>query len=258
MIGINKWPPSGRDIPVTATFAWRSGFVCAVGVGLGVAAFGIVRSRSMEVVDVVPEVYAELEWAAVAGWMLIGVCSIFACATHPHRRGVLLGTWLGLLASLAALRELDLQVLLNPGNIHLLGLEARQAVRFRFDWWMDASVSLALKGAWVAGLGSIAAAVILPFAFARYPWPRRLLHLDRWAVTTAAGFGLLLTAYVGDDLLAAGTISMLIEEILEVVGVVLLVASAALLAFQRVPLHGALMTQAERNKRVLEMKQAHA
>ena len=95
-----------------------------------------------------------------------------------------------------------------------------------------------LRAAWAATLGSIAATAVLPFALAAYPWPRRLLNFDRFAVMTAAGFAMLVVAYVGDDLLANGQMPELVEELVEMTGVALLVGSAGLLAFRRVRLHG--------------------
>jgi len=235
---IHGWPPAARDVPTAATWRWRLPAAGAVFAGLAAAVLGMFRSGSLDLVAVVPETYVPLEWAEVGGWVLIGVLSLWSCVTHPRRRGVLLGAWLGVAAALAALREMDLHVLLNPGNIHYLGLNADQAVRFRLDWWTDGSVSAALKAGWAAALGTVGAAAILPFALAQYPWPRRLLNFDRWAVLTASGFGGLATAYVGDDLLANGSMPELAEELIEVVGIAMLIGSASLLAFRRVPLHG--------------------
>lgn len=218
---------------------WRMLAVISIGLGLVAAAFGILRVDDLELTEVVEEVYTALEWGEVGLWIVIALASLTVCVTHPKRRGVLLGMWLGVLACLATLREMDLHVLLNPGNIHYLGLEPDQAVRFRLDWWTDSQTSIALRAAWAAVLGSVGLAAALPFALAGYPWPRRLLNFDRFAWFVSAGLGLLVLAYVGDDLLANGRVPELAEELIEVSGQVLLLIAVVLLALRRAPMHGA-------------------
>lgn len=94
------------------------------------------------------------DWAAVhegglaeslqAGLLLVtALSSIFVAARLDDfscRNATLL---LGVLATLALSRELDLHVLMNPEHL------GRWGVRYRLDWWTSGSVGAAVKAVWI-------------------------------------------------------------------------------------------------------------
>lgn len=209
--------------------------------GMGLLVWAALARPAMDLAFVVPERYRTIEAAQVVLWVLVGVVASVGCARQRVRRGALLGLWLAVLALFAGLRELDLHAVLNPPNIHLLGLEEDQAVRFRLDWWTDGDVSGRLRLAWAGVLLALAALPVVPFALARYPWGKRLLARRPFAWLIVGGLGTLGLAYVGDDLLrpvlqAAGASLDLGEESVELVGQGLILAGAGLLVFRRVDL----------------------
>jgi hypothetical protein len=152
------------------------------------------------------------------GFWILSCCLALAlairssCLTSRH-----MALWTGWVAVLAALRELDLQVWLNPQHLGALG------VRYRLDWWMSGKVSLWLRLGWALGF--------LAVGFLAIYWPvkhRRLLwrlaregELFTGLLVLAVGF--LCIGYVMDDILrpvrfaSAGT-KQLIEETSEMIG----------------------------------------
>lgn len=145
---------------------------------------------------------------------------------------------MGTLAILMGIRELDLHVLLNPGNIHHLGLGPEQAVRFRIDWWLDAGVSAGLKAVWAVLLLTPVLLLLVPFALARFPWSASLRGLHPFACLVVAGFALIAAGYGTDDILLRvwethpGWMSSL-EEVFEGLGQLLICAAIVLLAVDR-------------------------
>ncbi|MEM1184502.1 MAG: hypothetical protein AAGI53_05820 [Planctomycetota bacterium] len=201
--------------------------------GIGAATASALRRPDLILEDAVPETFHGLEWAQVWLWIGIAFVTLVGALTQQRRRGVLLSLWLGSLATLAAIRELDLHVVLNPENIHLLGLSADQAVRFRMDWWLSGETSIALRAAWAGVFAVAGSLVVLPFAFARYPWPRRLLRGDRFAWCIVGSIGLLGAAFAGDDLLRGLGLTGLAEELTELLAQIPFLCGAALLALRR-------------------------
>ncbi len=230
------WPREDPQRPAPAVLRLLASVVVVTAGGL--AAYGAWRRPDLVLQKVVAEEYATLEWVQVWVWLGLAAVAAAACATQRLRRGVYLAWWLGVVAGLAALRELDLHVVLNPLNIHLLGLQPEQAVRFRLDWLLDGEVSAWLKAAWGLVFGGALAAVLLPFALAGYPWPRRLLNFGGFAWLVATGFGLMALAYVEDDLMRHVFQAPILEEVQELVGQLMLLAAVVLLALGRVRLYG--------------------
>lgn len=208
----------------------------SIGLGLWAATAGAIGRPGMQLDGVVAEKFGALEWSQVWLWIGIAWITLLAVVTQQRRRGVLLAAWFGVCASLAAFRELDLHVILNPGNIHLIGLEPEQAVRFRMDWWLSSETPVGLRLAWAGVFAVVGAAVFVPFGFARYPWLRRLRRGDRFAWSMVAGVALLGVGFVADDLLRRVPGASLGEELVELAGQIPMAFAAAMLALRRVRL----------------------
>jgi hypothetical protein len=212
---------------------WRlaaAGFLLAATGAVGIAA---LRVPSLELQQVVPET----AWAdLMAPWVLVVAMALFgmSCLRFARRREVLLALWLGVMAGLAALRELDLHVLVNPGNIHLLGLKPEHGVRFRLDWWTSGRTSGMARAAWAAVGLVLAGLVILPVAVARVPWLTRLRQRDTVVVLLAVAAAAMAAGYIIDDLIARALSSpaaaAMVEEGLEFTGEVLLAIASGVMA----------------------------
>lgn len=103
--------------------------LCAIlllGPAAVIAAALILRAHPLD--GVVAEGHFILEGAQVAVWCIAGLIAALGCLRQRRWRGLFLLWWGAALVLPAGLRELDLQVLVNPENIHLLGLEPRHAV----------------------------------------------------------------------------------------------------------------------------------
>lgn len=133
--------------------------------------------------------------------------------------------WLAVIMSLAAAREQDMQIYLNPDRLGALG------VSFRIAWWLDGSVPLALKLAWAAIFLALLAALTVPLLRAR---PRLIMlgfgrDLSVWLFGVGGIF--LMLGYGADDLYGRGQFmpilySEVLEETCEGIGAILVVASA--------------------------------
>lgn len=204
--------------------------------------FATIRASDIALRSVVPEPDSGLEPVQPYLWALSAALATIATARQPTNRGLLLALWLGAISTLAGLRELDLHAVLNPDNIHLIGLDPAHAVRFRLDWWLSSSpATISARIAWGTILLALGALLILPFALARYPWPSALLARRAFAVTVASGFALLAAGYAIDDLIARdierwSRLATHLEESLEFLGQLALLCAIAALALQRVDL----------------------
>ena len=180
--------------------------------------------------------------AEVGIWLAVVVCWALGSLRQRVMRSMLLLQWIGFLALLLGMRELDLQVILNTDNIHQLGIDPAYAMHWKTRWLLDPEVPVLVKLVWIALLGSVVLALLVPFGLARYPWPTRLLKLERFAWTLAGGFGLLACAVLLDAKMEEGTHIFgvtfeLIEESLEALGALLFVAWSAWLGFGRPEMH---------------------
>lgn len=195
---------------------------------------GILIRPTLDLPNAVAEDSVFVEPAQPILWLLTAAAATLATLTQSTRRGVLLALWLAVIAAAAALRELDLHVLLNPDNARLINIHPDNAVRFRIDWWLEDGPTNA-RIAWAIIFTAAASLAVLPFALARYPWPRKLLRRDPFATLTAAGLALMILAWLFDDILARipGASTTLIrhaEEITELIAPLLILAAATLLA----------------------------
>jgi len=136
-----------------------------------------------------------LELAQLGMWACAALCAAWLFFRERAVRGHRMVTlWLGVLALLSLLRELDLHEALNPEVLGDLG------VRYRIDWWLDTSVAWWLKGMW-AGVGLvIGAAVVVPLVLAG--GVDGMPHKDSARLRLLAGAaGCLAMGFVFDDLL---------------------------------------------------------
>jgi hypothetical protein len=182
--------------------------VVAVGVGLWAAVRGVPGALLAE--DGPLEVFEAVAWFACAatafglGWRT------------PDARGKWGVALLGVLATLAGLRELDAHVHFNPETLGAWG------VRYRWDWWTSAQSPVGPRVLWGAIGLLVAAALIVPMVKARAQPLRQLRsgHPGTWLFCLAGGA--LATGWVLDDVLR-GMLSKepakLAEELAELVGV---------------------------------------
>jgi hypothetical protein len=160
--------------------------------------------------------------ACWAGALLFTAWTFLRKREAPER---LASSWMGLIALLAFLRELDLHVALNP---EVLG---RFGVRYRIDWWLDGSVSLWLKLGWLAVFFPLVLALVYP------PWALRgrILRLTQEGDAVVGflflAFGMSFLGFVFDDLLRKVVsigIRQVAEESAEAFGAAAFLASAIL------------------------------
>jgi len=195
---------------------------------------GILIRPTLDLPNAVAEDSVFVEPAQPFLWLLTAAAATLATLTQSTRRGVLLALWLAVVAAAAALRELDLHVLLNPDNARLINIHPDNAVRFRIDWWLEDGPAAA-RIIWAIIFTAAAALAVLPFALARYPWPKAILKRRPFAVLTATGLALMILAWLLDDILAripgAGTAAIRhAEEITELIAPLLVLTAAAILA----------------------------
>ncbi len=180
-------------------------------------------SPELELRHVVKEDYPVLEYAQVIVWALVPLVAVFGAWRQRSNRGLLLLVWIGVLCFLFGMRELDLQVLVNTDNIHVLGFEEEHAFHWRSRWLLEAETPLMVRILWIGVFGLIGAALVLPWACARYPWPTAILKRDPFPWLLGLGFGLLGASVLIDDVIGRplrerGWELDLLEELVETAG----------------------------------------
>jgi len=159
-----------------------------------------------------------VEALSLLGWMvLVGMLVVHLPRQRTVRDRWHLG-WLAVLASLAALRELDAHVLLNPEALGAWG------VRYRIDWWLDAASPVVGRLGWALGGLVVAAAVVVPPFVFRARVIALLRRRDGASALAVLGAGLIAFGYASDDLfgrdlLLATPTMQLIEESAELAAV---------------------------------------
>lgn len=224
----------GRERRLSRSAGWPLRLVSA-GAGLaGVAWVGwltLIRPE-LELRSVVNE-NGWLELAQPWLWAASGLVTALTCLAARARRDTLIAAWMTLLCLLGGLRELDLHTVLNPANIHLLGLSPEHAVRFRLDWWLSAEAPVGARVLWALAALVIAGAVIVPFACARIPWFWMLWKREVAVWLLFLGAGLVASGYVMDDFIgrapAFAWVGSAAEEGAEFAGQLALLAGAAML-----------------------------
>lgn len=208
---------------------------------LGVCAAGTFAYQ-MDLEGVVVERLVILERMQFAAWAATVLVAGVGCFAQRSRRGVLLLVWIGMLSTLLGLRELDLQVIFNTEGAEYLGYPASWAISWKPAWWVSPETPVMVRVVWGTLLLGIGAMVVLPFARAKYPWPRALREGRPFAWLLVCGFAALGTSFVADDfvgrpLLEAGVNTGPIEESLELLGVIAVLSWVMWLASGHAPLY---------------------
>ncbi len=163
--------------------------------------------------------------------MSLWVCSsllalgVFLYRKRPRER--LYAGWLGLVSALAAFREADGHILLNPEVLGSWG------VRYRIDWWLSLDAPVLPRVMWAVVGIVIAVGLVAPLVKAS---PRAFLLIkgrDRawWLFAIAAAA--LFVGYACDDLVGRGQFvapiySQSAEELSELVGALLFLLAIGL------------------------------
>lgn len=200
------------------TLSRRFGYLALTGLAamLILAVLGLGYSLSASPAEIHAE-NGPIEQISLVAWLASALIGAFAFKRHsgPHDRPVFF--WLGTLGLLAALREVDAQVVLNPAYLGQFG------VRYRLDWFLSPQVSLPLRVAWLVLFATVALLLIIPVVRMR----RSAGHLLREGDAAAGLFIIsvlcLAFAYAFDDLfrdthLLVKAIRKAIEEISELLG----------------------------------------
>jgi hypothetical protein len=202
-------------------FRWVA--AAASGVALTVTLAAVVLPTS----EVLVREGGMLEGLSVGLWVLACLAAFVLAVRSSHGNHRLLAAWMGVMAGLAALRELDLHVWLNPKHLGALG------VRFRLDWWMSGEVNPWLKVGWMAFSLVIGFVVFYPPAKLRRLLWRRFLEGDTIVGLLVFAAAFLGFGYVIDDILrpvrflSSGT-KQLVEETSEMIGAILYCACTVL------------------------------
>lgn len=164
--------------------------------------------------------HGPLEMAQFALWAYAVLLGLISSGRLRDRTARMFTVWLGVLACLAAARELDLHETLNPEILGAWG------VRYRIDWWLDFSVPFLLKFFW-GGVGAgIAIALVAPLVIA-WSGLGTLLHsrVDVMLLLVSSA-AMLAVGWISDDLLRVWTSRIpgtYVEELSELIGVALFV-----------------------------------
>lgn len=172
-----------------------------------------------------------IEWSSFACWIV----SIFICfralSRHNNRFDIMVFLWTCLICVLAAARELDAQVLLNPEYLGQFG------VRYKTKWFLSPEVSIFLKLFWFSIFLTVGGIIIWPLVAMR----KAILRLIR---SGDAAAGLLLLSFIGsatgfifDDLLRKTTfldidVRQAIEETSELFGAIFFLICVASLIWK--------------------------
>jgi hypothetical protein len=161
-----------------------------------------------------------LEDITVGIWFLSALLAVWTTIRFNNPNTRLMAVWTGWLALLAALRELDLHIWLNPKHLGEYG------VRYRIDWWLSMETSVWLRLGWLLFfVVVIGLAVYPPFRL----WKRLLglwLRGDSLMGFLCVAVGFLFLGFVIDDILRPvhfvelGT-KQLCEETSETIGALL-------------------------------------
>lgn len=185
---------------------------------------GIATQTVISVEDIIQE-GGFLEALSVSFWFVAILFSLGAIFLWRERDDRLTAAWMGVIALMAGLRELDLHHFIRPDYLNSYG------VHFRIKWWLDGNVSLALKTGWAL----IFAIVLVTLA---YPPLRVRLPVLQMARRGNAMVGALLLAvflcglggFIDDRLREATFVSrelrQLTEETSELLGAMAFAASA--------------------------------
>jgi hypothetical protein len=198
----------------------------AAAVGFVVAMVGVAAAM-LETVEPLSGEGRWLESISCALWLLALIVSGLTFFRWKDRADRLTAVWMGIVALLAGLRELDAHIYLNPQYLGDLG------VRYRMDWWLSGNVSILLKLGWFCVFFAFA----FPLAYIplklRLPLFRMARLGDPMVGLFILGIGLLGMGFVMDDtlrhtkLLSHGG-KQVIEETSETLGAIFFLISGIL------------------------------
>jgi hypothetical protein len=164
--------------------------------------------------------YAEdciIEWLSFGCWIAAMLICFLALLRHDSRDDRLVFWWFFLICALAAARELDAQVLLNPKYLGQFG------VHYRPNWFLLPEVHILIRLFWFSLFLMLGGIIISPLIVLR----KSILRLIRRGDVAAGLFLLsvigLATGFVFDDTLRRTTfldrdLRQAIEEIAELLG----------------------------------------
>jgi hypothetical protein len=175
-----------------------------------------------------------LEDLQLALW-LASVCVAAAAVWRWRRswRDRLQGIWLGVLALLAAGRELDMQILLTPQHLGRFG------IHYRIDWLLDPRASLPLRVALIVLTVAVVGLMLYPPSRLRLPAWRMLRAGDAVLGLIGVAVGCLLAGFVIDDTLRGSRhipfdVRQALEECVELFGAAAYLAATVVM--RRCPL----------------------
>ena len=160
-----------------------------------------------------------IEWLSFGCWIPSALICILALVRHDSRDDRLMFRFFFLICVLAAARELDAQVLLNPRYLGRFG------VHYKTRWFLSSEVSIYLRLFWFTLFLVLGRIIFSPLIVLRKP----LLRLIRSGDAAAGLFLLsaiaLATGFVFDDTLRKTTlldrdIRQAVEEIAELLGTI--------------------------------------
>lgn len=154
------------------------------------------------------DVHAEngpLEYAQLGVWALAVLVAAAATLRAPSLRDRLGAVWLGVLAALCTLREMDLHEWVQHQNSWL------PPVHFRIDWITSPDVPLWPKVFWLGVFAAVGLALCVPPLIVRAPGARLLRAGDGATWLLLISVALLAMGYLSDDVLGRGRIGLHIE-----------------------------------------------
>lgn len=190
---------------------WVAAVVVIISAAVGLAAM-LLPDKSL--------LYKEnsiLENASIVVWGLSTMFALLMSIAPVTKADRSLGVWLLVLSVLAALRELDAQILLNPKTLGEYG------VRYKISWWLDGSVPVFLKLGWGLLFLAIAFLLLWPVFRARSEIKRMVLAFDLRVLLFAAALVFLAMGFAVDDLMRGSKLASLetrqtVEETSEMIG----------------------------------------
>lgn len=161
-------------------------------------------------------------------WVLSACVALAVLIRRSRPREKLFAGWLALVSALAAFREFDGHVLLNPETLGAWG------VRYRIDWWLSLDAPILPRLVWVAVGVAIVVGLILPAVKVA---PRVIVLTrgrDRAWWLFGASVAAMFVGYACDDLIGRGLFvdpmyTKTVEELFELVAAMIFFAAVCLM-----------------------------
>ncbi|TVQ61111.1 MAG: hypothetical protein EA378_09685 [Phycisphaerales bacterium] len=169
-----------------------------------------------------------VESMQLAAWILSACVALVVLIRRRRPRERLFAGWLGLVSLLAAFREVDGHILLNPETLGAWG------VRYRIDWWLSLDAPVLPRLLWAAGGAVILFGLVVPAIKVAPRWCVLTRGLDRAWWLFGASVGALFVGYACDDLIGRGLLvdpvyTKIIEESFELIGAAVFLLGVALM-----------------------------